>query len=126
MALAVLKLLVHQVHFIMVVSVYVIKTDVIHGNFLMVLIAFISLKNVQKVLIGIIQIVFLLIIIAQQGFMDILIIVSKFLKDVHLKLFGYLKKKYVNHKEIIALKELIYQDLLVNLIHHVSMEKNGK
>lgn len=126
MALAVLKLLVHQVHFIMVVSVYVIKTDVIHGNFLMVLIAFISLKNVQKVLIGIIQIVFLLITIVLQGFMDILIIVSKFLKDVHLKLFGYLKKKYVNHKEIIALKELIYQDLLVNLIHHVSMEKNGK
>ena len=126
MALAVLKLLVHQVHFIMVVSVYVIKKDVIHGNFSMVLIAFISLKNVQKVLTGIIQIVFLLITIVQQGFMDILIIVSKFLKDVHLKLFGYLKKKYANHKEIIALKELIYQDHPVNLIHHVSMEKYGK
>lgn len=126
MDLAVLKLLVHQVHSIMVVSVYVTKTDVIHGNFSMVLVAFIFLKNVQKVLTGTIQIVFLLITIVQQGFMDILIIVNKFLKDVRLQLFGYLKKKYANHKEIIALKELIYQGLLVNLIHHVLMEKYGK
>ena len=53
------------------------------------------------------------------------IIVSLFLKNVLHKLSGYQKKRYVSQIEIIAHKELIYQEVLASHILPANMERNG-